>query len=351
MDDRDLQLRVSALLKQTGERSATPEEMKYALALEWSDDHYERSEEVDELAETIAEHCREWRGAPGAGAAANAPREARRPSAHWREFRGGAIHDLPPAPSWWRDEERRIWARYERRRNEMLALFGLGPEGLADASDVLVFLAAVMVTETQEGDWLLLDVPLGFVEETDPESGETAYYLDSVLQPVWRGFHRPPPIDADGLLIEPTPAERAREQKLSRLAETAQAVSDETGCSQADAVVFLLCHEQPGLPYVQVERSLRNGGYVITVRDRRIPVRDVAATYRFHRDLAGRSPRQPQEGPYLVEQFVTKAREEGKRPTWSQMFEQFERAYPRRYRSEASFRETFYSMQRKRQGK
>src|SRR5665647_2466918 len=61
MDDRDLRLRVSAHLQQLDEPSATLEEMKYALAQGLGEDHWVTE---DELAQTIAERCREWRHAP-----------------------------------------------------------------------------------------------------------------------------------------------------------------------------------------------------------------------------------------------------------------------------------------------
>jgi hypothetical protein len=224
----------------------------------------------------------------------------------------------------------------------MLSLFGL-EEGLPDASDVYPLLARVMVTERSEGDWLLLDVPLGFVEEDAAESGESIYYLDSNYQVVWRGFHRLPPIGEDGTPRTPTPGERAEEQRLSRLAETAKAISDETGCSQAEAVVFLLCREKPGLPYVQVSHSPQHGGLLIAVRDRRVPAKDVAAFYRFQRDVAGRPPRQPQEGPYRVVHFVEEAHRTDPGISWPALFEQFERQYPGRYGSMKSFQQTYYS--------
>jgi len=71
-------------------------------------------------------------------------------------------------------------------------------------------------------------------------------------------------------------AERAREQKLSRLAETAQTISDQIGSGPAEVVAYLLCGETSGLPYVNVTRSPQYGGYVITVRDRRSSVGSVA---------------------------------------------------------------------------
>ena len=108
-------------------------------------------------------------------------------------------------------------------------------------------------------------------------------------------------------------AERAREQKLSRLAETAQTISDQIGSGPAEVVAYLLCGETSGLPYVNVTRSPQYGGYVITVRDRRIPIKDVTAKYRVYRDLFSLPSRQPQEGPYLVVQFVEKARAASRR--------------------------------------
>jgi len=349
MDDRDLRLRVSAHLQQLDEPSATLEEMEYALALGLHGDHWVTE---DELAKTIAEQCRDWRHAPREAGQSPSPKPV------GRRRHGLPVGDLPAAPRWWQEEIPQIWARHEEQQREMLTLFGLidknGKPSFLAIEAVASFVAEIASAERAEGDWLLLEVPLGFdltPGTWEQEESDEVFALQTQARPVWRGFHRAPFIGDDGVLREPSATERAREQKLSRLAETAQAISDQIGSEPAAVVVYLLCGEWSGLPYVSVQRSPRYGGYVITVRDRRVPIKDVTAQYRVYRDLFSLPSRQPQEGPYLVEQFVTKAREEGKRPTWSQMFEQFERAYPRRYRSEASFRETFYSMQRKRQGK
>jgi hypothetical protein len=100
--------------------------------------------------------------------------------------------------------------------------------------------------ERAEGDWLLLDVPLGFnltPDTWEEEESEEVFALQSQVHPVWRGFHRPPLIDADGSLREPSVGERASEQKLARLAETAQTISDQIGSEPAAVIVYLLCGE------------------------------------------------------------------------------------------------------------
>ena len=54
MDDK-LRILVNAHLKELGERSIRPDELEYALALEWREDFLDVD---DELAAVIAEHCR-----------------------------------------------------------------------------------------------------------------------------------------------------------------------------------------------------------------------------------------------------------------------------------------------------
>src|SRR5665647_1548090 len=104
MDDRDLRLRVSAHLQQLDEPSATLEEMKYALAQGLGEDHWVTE---DELAQTIAERCREWRHAPREAGQSLSPKPV------GRRRHGLTVGDVPPAPRWWQEEISQIWARYE----------------------------------------------------------------------------------------------------------------------------------------------------------------------------------------------------------------------------------------------
>lgn len=346
MTDTTLRQRVSAHLKEMGQRAITPAEMDYALEAPWLDD-YDRFEEEDELAKTIADHCHEWRRAPRSAKVPQASTRRRIPSERLPGMRG-----IPRIPPWWEKEGPRIWARYERQQHEMLTLFGLldqsGRPTFLDFNNVAAFLAEIAHAERREGDHLLLGVPLR--RERVPADYIDDETIDNELWVVYRGFQRPPLVDENGCLREPTPVERASEQKLSRLAETAQTIADQTGCDSAVAVAYLLCGMQQGLPYVQVRRSHQYRGYVITVRDRRVPKSDVAAAYQAVRGLF-KLPRQPQEGPYLVVQFVEAARTADPSLTWGELYERFKRKYPNRYGSMASFRETYYAKRPRQQGK
>jgi len=335
MDDATLKTRVNRLLKDMGEPRIRQDELNHALAQRWFGD-YDLETEATDLVEMVAEHCREWRTAPVGRA------ESRAPDARGSQVRG----TRPQEPPWWDLQVSRIWARYEPERREMSALFGLpdrdDQSGIFAVEELPELFDEVANTERSEGDWLLLDVPLWSEEEGD---------FEDELWPVWRGFHRPPPISRDGSVRETTAAERASEQKLYRLAETARRIADETGCLPYEAVVFLLCGERLAIPYVDVVFDPRYRGYVIVVRDRRIPVKDVAAEYRYCLDTLGPLARQPQEGPYLVAQFVEETWAAEPRLPWPQLYERFNEAHPGRYVSMKSFRQTYYSKRSKQKGK
>ena len=342
MSDLELRLHVNAHLKEMGEPPITEKQMGFALEQQWSHD-YDRTDEKDakELAQTIAEHRREWRAAPLDSD------HSRAPSVRRGGKSTGAEEGAPRAPQWWLLGESQVWARYEAQRREMAALFGLLDERsearTLDAVEMPAIIEEVAQGERPEGDWLLLEVPKGWKDTLVAADGSEDYGLDSEVRPVWRGFHRPPPIARDGLLRESTPAERAAEQRLYRLAEAAQRIAGETGCLPGEAVEYLLGGEKPFLPYVDVTFDPRYRGYVVVVRDRRIPVGDVAAYYRHYRDRFGSLARQPKEAPYLVVQFVEEARAAEPRLTWRELFERFDAEYPDRYGSMKSFRQTFYT--------
>jgi len=325
MDDQLLRLHVNQLLKEKGEKQITAREMAYALARDWAADYHGPTEEDDLVAMTV-EHCLEWRSAPGKSGDA-APLEQSRV----------ANGKLPEPPAWWQLQEREIWARYEGERREMRMLFGLpdadGPEGLFALEELFDVFSEVARSERDEGDWVLLEVPLGWDE----------MQVVTEVWPAWRGFHAPPPVDRDGGRCELTPAARATEQRLYRLARASQRIADETGCLPGEAVVFLLCGERPLLPYVDVAYDPRYRGYVMVVRDRRIPARDVELHYRVLRDRLGPLARRPQEGPYLVVEFVDDAWAAEPKLTWAELYERFTAKHPGRYGSMGSFRQTFYS--------
>ena len=336
MTDKQLHKLVNSELKKRGERGATAGEMQFARTRDWSGDDLSAPEEVARLAAKIARRLAEWRQFLSASRQGKPPTVADEGAAE------------PPAePTWWRLAEHELVAALEPQRRETAALFGLidenGDPEFLDASELPSLLEEIARSERSEGDWALLEVPLGWREDAvTTMDGEPAYGLASESRPVWRGFHREPRLGADGSPDEPTAAERARGQRLFRLAETAQTISAQTGCEQAEAVAFLLCGDPILVPYVDVQLSPRYAGYVIVVRDRRVPAADVAAHYRYWRERFGPLERQPREGPFLVTRFVEEARAVDPSLTWQELYERFNREHPDRYGSMASFRQTFY---------
>lgn len=337
MTDKQLHQLVDSELKKTGERGATAGEMQFARTRDWFSEHEcEVPEEVTKLATKVARRLTEWRqflSASRQGKPPTVPDE--------REA------EPPAEPAWWRLAEHELVVRFEPQRQEMAALFGLvgvdGEPEAVDASELPSLLEEIARSERSEGDWVLLEVPLGWREDAVTSTdGEPAYGLAREPRPVWRGFHREPRLNADGSPDESTAAERARGQRLFRLAETAQMISDQTGCEQAEAVAFLLCGDPLLVPYVDVQLNPRYAGYVIVVRDRRVPAADVAAHYRYWRERFGPLERQPREGPFLVTRFVEEARADDPSLTWQELYERFNREHPGRYGSMASFRQTFY---------
>jgi len=337
MTDKQLHQLVDSELKKRGERGATAGEMQFARTRDWFGD-YDREvpEKVAELAKKVARRLAEWRQFLSASRQGKAP-----------AVRGAGEAGRPAEPPWWPLASFEYAAQFDPQRREMAALFGLvsedGEREILDASELPQLFTEIASSERSAGDWLLFEVPLGWREDAFTSTdGEPVYGLASEYRPVWRGFHREPRLGADGSPDEPTAAERARGQRLFRLAETAQMISDQTGCEQAEAVAFLLGGDALLVPYVDVQLSPRYAGYVIVVRDRRVPAADVAAYYRYWRERFGPLERQPREGPFLVTRFVEEARAVDPSLTWQELYERFNQEHPGRYGSMASFRQTFY---------
>jgi hypothetical protein len=337
MTDKQLHQLVDSELKKTGERGATAGEMQFARTRDWFGDYdREMPEEAAKLAKKVARRLTEWRQFLSASRQGKPPTVPDESEAE------------PPAePAWWWLAEHELAVQFDPQRREMAALFGLvsedGEREILDASELPPLFTEIAGSERSEGDWLLFEVPLGWREDAFTSTdGESVYGLASEYRPVWRGFHLEPRVNADGSPGEPTSAERARGQRLFRLAETSQTISDQTGCERAEAVAFLLCGDPLLVPYVDVQRNPRYGGYVIVVRDRRVPAADVAAHYRYWRERFGPLERQPREGPFLVTRFVEEARAVDPSLTWQELYERFNQEHPGRYGSMASFRQTFY---------
>jgi hypothetical protein len=236
----------------------------------------------------------------------------------------------------------------------MLSLFGLTrdhkPQYLP-VDEVATFLREIGESESETGDWVRLDVPLGYERayqagenpEGEPLIDEDVLMSESFA--VWRGSSRAE-LREVGVMRRPTAVELAREQRLARLADLALEIAERTGCSRAEAVCYLLCDIAPQLPYIQIVRSRTHGGLVLYVRDTRVSARDVAKAYAAWDSVYwphGRKPRTPRHDVDIVK-FV-----ESRRPamSWDDTWAEFDRAHPGLYADLKSFRNIYYELRKR----
>ena len=321
MDALLIRGRAERLLKEHHEAPLTEEEWQFALSREWlasgEVSPLETEEQLDEVAETLVEHVREW-----------------------RELHGRVDYLRPPAaPSWWAAEAEARLLRHERTRRRLLAIFDL-MEGDAPhflkVDEVAGFVAAVHRQEQKTGDALVLHVPIAWVPV---DEGASEHVLESEALLVWRGTRRSDLHD-EQWLRPPTRLERAQEQRLSRLAELSEWLAHRIGCHPAEAVAFLLCDHHPHTPWVEASYSREHDGYVLIVRDVRVTPTDVARAYRHQRDVLGIRTRAPLSGPLAVVEHVD-AEMKGSHFSWPEAYESFSRKHGKRYTFE-SFRNTYY---------
>lgn len=318
-------------LKQRGEPGVTDMEWEHVLGREWMSNQgflgLEGTEEgLAEAADDVVTHILEWRSLP--------PREIR------------AVRPAPP--SWWTAESEARLRRYEKVRVSVLATFGLmdGDEPhFLKIGEVAGFVSAIRSAESATGDWLTLHVPTELTP-LDDDNGD--HFLDSEAVVVWRGSSRADLRDG-GYLREPTIAERAQEQRLSRLVEVSESIASRIGCRPAEAVAYLLCDYHPRTPWVQASYSREHGGYLIVVRDVRVRPEDVAQAYRYRRDALGLRTRAPQAGPLAVVKHVDAAMQRADF-SWSRAYESFCEKYGERYKNLHTFKNTYSRKSRELRG-
>jgi len=323
--------RADRVLKQRGEPHVTDMEWDHVLGREWMSDHefsaLEGTEQgLAEAADDVVTHVLEWRSLP--------PREI------------SAVRPKPP--SWWADESEARLRRYEKVRVSVLATFGLmdGDEPhFLKIDEVAGFVNAIRTAESPTGDWLVLHVP---TELTPLDDHNKDHFLDSEAVLVWRGRSRADLRDG-GYLREPTIAERAQEQRLSRLAEVSESIASRIGCRPAEAVAYLLCDYHPRTPWIQASYSREHDGYLIVVRDVRVRPEDVAQAYRYRRDALGLRTRAPQAGPLAVVKHVDAARRRADF-SWPRAYESFCEKYGERYKNLHTFKNTYSRKSRELRG-
>jgi hypothetical protein len=157
----------------------------------------------------------------------------------------------------------------------MLNVFNLTRGGRAHylkIDEVAPFLAEVARSESETGDWVRLDVPMGYEHayqagrNPDDEPLLDEAMLRSETFAVWRGSSRAD-LREDGAMRAPSALELFHEQKLARLADLTGEIAERTGCSRAEAVCYVLCDLTPQLPYIEIAYERRHGGVVIYLRD------------------------------------------------------------------------------------
>jgi hypothetical protein len=137
----------------------------------------------------------------------------------------------------------RLFFGYRDKQREVQRLFGLpAPLPLASGADALAlerYLAAVADSCPRQGDTLAVATPLG---------GEIKFY---------RGYHLPEDIGADHLIKGKDGWTATTCKPLARLREHARQIAHETGCSEGEAVAFLVSDVLPALPLMgmRVERA------------------------------------------------------------------------------------------------
>ena len=256
----------------------------YCTEADWAklilgDDSLPEEEMAEDLVHEIVQRVIEWRDR----AAAGMPRGVQARRNRIEQTGAAENHDARIEPDWWQQERAALLQQFDDDRLEMLTLLGLAPDGAPQylaVTDVAPFLAGVGDSEIEQGDWLRLDVPLGYErayqaslrEEDPPLIDEDVLVSESFV--VWRGYS----------LGEP-PRDGVQEQPLARLAGLAEQLSKRTGCSRAEAVAYLLCDVEPALPYVDITFDRRLGGVVLVLRDPRISAGDLARAYAIWSSL------------------------------------------------------------------
>jgi hypothetical protein len=352
MDLRNLgaaRRRVNEKLAEVERSRIGDDDWDYAIDAEWAsaimaDKALDEAEQCEELADEIAGRVIEWRDR---AAAERSPDRGSRTSGA-TEGLGATRRSLAPRqlePVWWRREAKRLIRRFDDARVEILALLGLThggrPQYLA-VSDVKSFLVTIGDSEAETGDWVRLDVPLGFERAYQPGAGdedeplidEDILIADSFA--VWRGYSLAE-LRKDGALRRRSAADLARQQRLARLADLALEISERTGCSRAEAVCYLLCDVEPRLPYIDISYVRRLGGVVIVVRDPRVSARDLSQAFAGWGNLFWQRRRQPRRRSHDVDvvQFVEahkafKSRTSSRIP-WEPIWRDFDEAHRGHY--------------------
>ncbi len=280
----------------------------------------------------------------------------------------------------------RLFGGYGDQQREVLGLLGLDwPMALRhedDARAVARHLVEVAGACPKTGESLTIETPLG---------GQVKFYL---------GYHLPEDLGPDHLIEGQDLWTATACKPLARLREHARRIARETGCSEAEAVAYLVCNVPPALPLagaraqaaqlaydddefreefdqelgltvrhylgprVLATRHLDHTYYTITVFSHLVPPTEVAELYRAVRDRdaarstysgypSGREAKPMRPWTLELVRFVSQERQtvvsSNSLLPWSQLRALWNRRYPQKpYKTWQSMRRAYLEATRPR---
>lgn len=337
---------VDALLWQDHERASSDQEWEAVL----DEMHFEGPADYQDAAQIILN----LRGSEREELGERTDVRPRRPSS------SEPIED----PEHWRRSCEALFASFAKQAADARLILGLtDPLPLAKLHD---FLEEIAAHERTEGD------------------SDHLNYLDKLGNPkrlmLWRGYsvkeyldlaksgqlvRLPGPLSADQpsaattgpMLVSDWLAARAN--RLCRVADTASDLSKKTGCSNAEATVFLLCGIVAQLPWLRGTvlgyQSARRHSFVIEVGSPHVSAEDVRRFYIQLREIA-EQPRGDNDRPhrarrawtYEMFDFVDDRRRRSW--AWQDIYDEWNEQHPEhRYHSVGGMRRSFYEAQKKAQ--
>ena len=280
-----------------------------------------------------------------------------------------ASHQLPQEvgaveiPEHWRRKTEYLFADFAFEVEVARLIVGLdGPrpvEGLGD------FLDEIAAGERAEGDLEHLDYldVFGNPKRLSLRRGYTRKLLhEAIERGEVRRFPAPRPagVSAAEHLAKPTAVTgrnlmedwiARRANRLYRVADLAATVAKKTGCSEAEATMFLLCDQTPELPWLEAQvfefRSNRRRAFVIGVGSPLVPAEDLRRFYVQVREQAtvpesgGRVRQGANPWTFELLEFVGERRQSW--ISWQTIFEEWNELNPEHiYKSLPGMQRSYY---------
>lgn len=259
-------------------------------------------------------------------------------------------------PPWWQKYTRRPFLRDDQPQ---LHRFALGLEAPLAPEEIGTFLVALERMQRVEGESVRLEYPTPVSPYSSDDMSAfpvPMWHTDSIL--VHRGWslleideesvRRVPSVRGLGDMVTHKDAATLT-QPLWRFAAAAHAIAHLAGCSEAEAVAYLLSDVPLEPPYIEVDT--RSGYFgsqaVIFVGSTRVSADDVREAYVEWRKFVSRlfrddkpQRRHPREKTLALVDYVERRKASGTK--WADMFEEWDAEHPGQYRSLRSMQQAYY---------